>query len=147
MRLLLQRVARAEVRVAGERPRGIARGLLALVAAGPNDDAATAARMAEKTAALRIFENEEGRFDRSLLDVGGGALVVSQFTLYGDSRKGRRPDFTGAARPEVAEPLCRAYAEALAKQGVEVRTGTFGAKMEVELVNDGPVTLWLDSES
>lgn len=147
MRLLLQRVARAEVRVAGEEPRGIARGLVALVAAGPNDDAATAARMAEKTAALRIFENEEGRFDRSLKDVGGGALVVSQFTLYGDSRKGRRPDFTGAARPELAEPLCRAYAEALAGQGVTVRTGTFGAKMEVELVNDGPVTLWLDSES
>ena len=147
MRLLLQRVARAEVRVAGEAPRGIARGLLALVAVGQGDDDATARRMAEKTAGLRIFENDEGRFDRSLVDVGGGALVVSQFTLYGDSRKGRRPDFTGAARPEVAEPLCRAYADALAAQGVQVRTGTFGAKMEVELVNDGPVTLWLDSES
>lgn len=145
MRILLQRVSRASVRVAGEPERGVGRGLLALVGVGAGDDAAVARRLAEKTATLRVFENAEGRFDRSLLDVGGGALVVSQFTLYGDARKGRRPDFAGAARPEAAEPLVRAYADALAGQGVPVQTGTFGAHMDVELVNDGPVTLWLDS--
>lgn len=145
MRILLQRVSRANVRVAGEPERGVARGLLALVGVGPEDDEAVARRMAEKTANLRVFENEAGKFDRSLLDVGGGALVVSQFTLYGDARKGRRPDFTGAARPEKAEPLVGAYAAALAGHGVPVQTGTFGAHMDVELVNDGPVTIWLDS--
>ena len=147
MRILLQRVSRAAVRVVGEPERGVGRGLLALVGVGPEDDEAVALRLAEKTAHLRVFENEAGKFDRSLLDVGGGALVVSQFTLYGDARKGRRPDFTGAARPEKAEPLVRAYAEALAGQGVAVKTGTFGARMDVELVNDGPVTVWLDSSS
>ena len=147
MRVLLQRVSRAKVAVAGEPDRGVGRGLLALVGVGPEDDEAVAGRLAEKTANLRVFENEAGKFDRSLLDVGGGALVVSQFTLYGDSRKGRRPDFTGAARPEMAEPLVRAYAAALAARGVEVKTGTFGAHMDVELVNDGPVTIWLDSAS
>lgn len=145
MRILLQRVSRASVSVAGEPDRSVGRGLLALVGVGPEDDEATARRLAEKTATLRVFENEAGKFDRSLLDVGGGALVVSQFTLYGDARKGRRPDFTGAARPEKAEPLVRAYAEALAGQGVAVQTGTFGAHMDVALVNDGPVTIWLDS--
>lgn len=147
MRVLLQRVSRASVRVAGEPERGVGRGLLALVGVGPGDDAAAARRMAEKAARLRVFENEEGRFDRSLLDVGGGALVVSQFTLYGDCAKGRRPDFTGAARPEQAEPLVREFASALAGLGVTVANGTFGARMEVELVNDGPVTVWLDSDS
>lgn len=147
MRILLQRVSRARVCVLGEPERGVGKGLLALVGVGPEDDEAVARRLAEKTANLRVFENEEGRFDRSLLDVGGGALVVSQFTLYGDAAKGRRPDFTGAARPEKAEPLVRAYAEALAATGVEVKTGTFGAHMDVELVNDGPVTIWLDSAS
>ncbi|TPW18513.1 MAG: D-tyrosyl-tRNA(Tyr) deacylase, partial [Elusimicrobia bacterium] len=127
--------------------RAVGRGLLALVGVGPEDDEAVARRLAEKTANLRVFENEAGKFDRSLLDVGGGALVVSQFTLYGDARKGRRPDFTGAARPERAEPLVRAYAAALAGHGVTVKTGTFGAHMDVELVNDGPVTIWLDSAS
>ena len=145
MRVLLQRVSRAKVAVAGEADRGVGIGLLVLVGVGPEDDEATAKRLAEKTANLRVFENEQGKFDRSLLDVKGGALVVSQFTLYGDARKGRRPDFTGAARPEKAEPLVKAYADALAGHGVEVKTGTFGAHMDVELVNDGPVTLWLDS--
>lgn len=145
MRILLQRVSRATVSVAGEPDRAVGRGLLALVGVGPEDDEATARRLAERTATLRVFANEAGKFDRSLLDVGGGALVVSQFTLYGDARKGRRPDFTGAARPEKAEPLVRAYAEALAGQGVPVQTGTFGAHMDVALVNDGPVTIWLDS--
>lgn len=147
MRILLQRVSHAKVAVAGEPDRGVGRGLVAFVGVGPEDDEAVAGRLAEKTANLRVFENEAGKFDRSLLDVGGGALVVSQFTLYGDARKGRRPDFTGAARPEKAEPLVRAYAAALAAQGVEVKTGTFGAHMDVELVNDGPVTIWLDSAS
>jgi D-tyrosyl-tRNA(Tyr) deacylase len=145
MRILLQRVSHAKVSVAGEPDRAVGRGLLALVGVGPEDDEATARRLAEKTVNLRVFENEAGKFDRSLLDVGGGALVVSQFTLYGDAGKGRRPDFTGAARPEKAEPLVRAYAEALAAAGVEVKTGTFGAHMDVALVNDGPVTIWLDS--
>lgn len=145
MRILLQRVSQAKVSAAGQPDRAVGRGLLALVGVGPEDDEATARRLAEKTANLRVFENEAGKFDRSLLDVGGGALVVSQFTLYGDARKGRRPDFTGAARPEKAEPLVRAYAEALAGQGVPVQTGTFGAHMDVALVNDGPVTIWLDS--
>lgn len=147
MRILLQRVSRATVSVAGEPDRAVGRGLLALVGVGPEDDEGVAGRLAEKTANLRVFENEAGKFDRSLLDVGGAALVVSQFTLYGDSRKGRRPDFTAAARPEKAEPLVRAYAAALEAQGVEVKTGTFGAHMDVELVNDGPVTIWLDSAS
>lgn len=147
MRVLLQRVSRAKVSVSGEPERGVGQGLVALVGVGPEDDEAVAGRLAEKTANLRVFENEAGKFDRSLRDVGGGALVVSQFTLYGDSRKGRRPDFTGAARPEKAEPLVRAYAAALAAQGVDVKTGTFGAHMDVELVNDGPVTIWLDSAS
>ncbi|MDE2291168.1 MAG: D-tyrosyl-tRNA(Tyr) deacylase [Elusimicrobia bacterium] len=145
MRILLQRASRAEVRVEGEETRAIGPGLVALVGVGPGDDAAVAARLAEKTAVLRVFEGEKGRFDRSLKDVGGAALVVSQFTLYADASKGRRPDLGGAARPEAAEPVVRAYAEALAAQGVPVKTGTFGARMQVELVNDGPVTLWLDS--
>ena len=147
MRLLLQRVSRASVRVAGEEPRGVGRGLVAFVGVGPGDDAAAARRLAEKTAGLRIFENEAGRFDLSVEDVKGGVLVVSQFTLFGDCRKGRRPDFTGAGAPALAEPLYRAYAEALAERGLEVKTGTFGAHMDVELVNDGPVTIWIDSES
>jgi D-tyrosyl-tRNA(Tyr) deacylase len=145
MRLVLQRVSKAEVRIAGREPAAIGPGLLVLLGVGPEDDEDAARRMAEKTANLRIFSNEEGRFDRSLLDVRGAALVVSQFTLYGDCRKGRRPDFTGAAAPDKAEPLYRAYVAELERLGVPVKTGEFGAKMEVELVNDGPVTLWLDS--
>lgn len=146
MRLCLQRVGRAEVRGEGFSPRAIGRGVVVLLGVGPKDDPDAARRMAEKTAALRIFPDERGRFDRSLLDVGGEALVVSQFTLYGDCRKGRRPDFTGAMPPERAEPLYRAYAEELRRLGVRVSTGEFGAKMEVELLNEGPVTLWLDSD-
>jgi len=145
MRLLLQRVGRAEVRIAGREPAVIGPGLVVLLGIGPEDDEAVCRRMAEKTANLRIFSNDEGRFDRSLLDVRGEALVVSQFTLYGDCRKGRRPDFTGAMPPDRAEPLYRTYAAELTRLGVGVKTGEFGAKMDVELVNDGPVTLWLDS--
>ncbi|MBI3299146.1 MAG: D-tyrosyl-tRNA(Tyr) deacylase [Elusimicrobia bacterium] len=147
MRILLQRVAKAEVRTEGQAARVIGKGLSAFVGVGPTDDAATARRMAEKTAGLRVFPDDAGRFDRSVVDVGGSALVVSQFTLYGDARKGRRPDFTGAGAPGMAEPVYLAFAEALAGLGVPVKTGWFGARMDVELVNDGPVTLWLDSQA
>jgi D-tyrosyl-tRNA(Tyr) deacylase len=148
VRAVVQRVSSAAVRVAG-RPRGTCgKGLLVLVGVAVGDDAATAERLAAKVARLRVFENADGRFDRSLLDVGGEALVVSQFTLLaaGRRQKGTRPDFSQAARPEVAEPLYERFAQALRENGVaHVATGVFGAKMEVSLVNDGPVTIVLDS--
>lgn len=142
MRALIQRVARAAVTVPGER-RAIGRGLVVLVGVGPKDAAADADRLAEKIANLRVFPDEDGKFDRSLLEVRGEALVVSQFTLFGDCRKGRRPDFTSAARPEKAEPLYERFAGSLSRLGVPTRTGWFAAAMEVEIVNDGPVTLAL----
>lgn len=144
MRALIQRVRRACVRFDGVE-RGVGRGVLVLLGVGAADDGGTAAHLAEKCAALRIFPDPAGKFGRSLLDVRGEALVVSQFTLYGDCRRGRRPDFTAARRPEEAEPLYRLFAESLAALGVPTKTGEFGASMEVELVNDGPVTLWLDT--
>jgi D-tyrosyl-tRNA(Tyr) deacylase len=147
MRAVVQRVAEASVSLPGGERRSIGRGLLVLVGVGPDDDDAGARRLAGKVADLRVFPDERGRFDRSLSEVGGEALVVSQFTLYGDCRKGRRPDFTGAAAPELAEPLVRAFAEALGARGVPVRTGEFGARMRVALVNDGPVTLALGWEA
>jgi D-tyrosyl-tRNA(Tyr) deacylase len=121
-------------------------GLAILLGVGRDDDAAAAERLAGKVARLRIFENEAGRFDRSVLEVGGAALVVSQFTLLADSKrqKGTRPDFSKAARPDVAEPLYERFCEALRAEGVPVQTGVFGARMEVSLVNDGPVTIVLD---
>jgi D-tyrosyl-tRNA(Tyr) deacylase len=115
-----------------------------LVGAGHDDTAETAERLATKVARLRIFPGEEGRFDRSLLDTGGEALVVSQFTLLADTRKGNRPSFTDAARPEQAEPLVERFADALRALAVRVESGVFGARMEVELVNDGPVTIVVD---
>ncbi len=145
MRLVLQRVTSASVRVDGKTVGAIGPGLLGLVGIGPDDDPAEAERLARKTAELRIFRDDEGRFNRSLLDVAGEALVVSQFTLYGDTRRGRRPSFVAAAPPEVAEPLVEAYASALEALGMRVGRGRFGAHMQVELVNDGPVTLILDS--
>jgi len=145
MRLVLQRVSSAAVRVDGETIGAIGPGLLVLVGVREGDDEGTARRLAAKTAALRIFPDDEGRFNRSLLETNGEALIVSQFTLYADVRRGRRPSFTDAARPEVAEPLVEAYAAALEALGVRVARGRFGAKMEVELVNDGPVTLVIDS--
>ncbi|MEM6458607.1 MAG: D-aminoacyl-tRNA deacylase [Planctomycetota bacterium] len=148
MRVLLQRVERASVRVAARTVGEIGRGYVLLVGVGPGDDAGCVQQMAEKVARLRLFPDVAGRFDRSLLDVGGGALVVSQFTLFADTRKGRRPSFTGAAPPEIAAPLVERFAAALRGLGVSpVETGRFGADMRVELVNDGPVTIWLDSDT
>ena len=123
----------------------IGAGLCVLVGVAEGDGAADAERLAGKVARLRIFENEEGKFDRSLLDVGGAALVVSQFTLIADTAKGNRPSFTHAARPEQAEPLYEAFCAALEVEGVEVARGRFGARMLVEIANEGPVTIVLES--
>ena len=140
MRAVVQRVARASVTPGGS----IGPGVCVLLGIADGDTADGIARLAEKTARLRIFANDDGKFDRSLLDTGGAALVVSQFTLIADTAKGLRPSFSGAARPEAAEPLVERFCGALRDLGVEVATGVFGAKMEVELVNDGPVTIALD---
>jgi D-tyrosyl-tRNA(Tyr) deacylase len=140
MRAVVQRVSRASCSPGGS----IGPGLCILLGVAEGDEGAAAARLAEKIARLRIFENEDGKFDRSLLDTGGAALVVSQFTLLADTGKGNRPSFSGAARPEVAEPVYDAFVEALRGLGVEVATGVFGARMAVELVNDGPVTIILE---
>ena len=145
MRVVLQRVSRASVRVDGETVGEIGAGLLVLAGVREGDELADATRLATKTAELRIFADDEGRFNRSLLEAGGEALVVSQFTLYADTRRGRRPSFIAAARPEVAEPLVEAYAQALEASGIRVARGRFGAHMQVELLNDGPVTVILDS--
>jgi D-tyrosyl-tRNA(Tyr) deacylase len=146
VRAVVQRVADASVSVGGEVRSRCGRGLVVLLGIAAGDDAARAERLARKVARLRVFEGLDGRLDRSLLDVGGEALVVSQFTLIADSRlrKGTRPDFSKAARPEVAEPLYERFCEALRAEGVPVQTGVFGARMEVSLVNDGPVTIVLD---
>ena len=145
MRALVQRVGRASVRVDGGEPRPIGRGLLIFLGVGRGDTEADARRLADKALNLRIFPNEEGRFDRSVLDLKGELLVISQFTLYGDAWSGRRPDFIAAAEPETAEPLYRRFVELLAASGLTVQTGKFGAAMDVESVNEGPVTLWLDT--
>ncbi len=146
MKIVLQRVSRASVSVSAETVGAIGRGLLALVAVREGDTETDAQRLATKTAELRIFPDDAGRFNRSILECGYEALVVSQFTLYGDMRKGRRPSFNDAARPGVAEPLIEAYAHALEAQGVTVARGRFGAHMDIDLVNDGPVTLILDTD-
>jgi D-aminoacyl-tRNA deacylase len=145
MRALLQRTTGALVRVSGAVVGEIASGLVVLVGVGPDDDEATADALARRVTELRIFDDEAGRTNLSLIDVGGAALVVSQFTLYADTRRGRRPGFTGAAAPELAERLYLRFAAALRGLGVEVATGEFGALMAVELVNDGPFTIWLDT--
>jgi D-aminoacyl-tRNA deacylase len=140
----VQRVAAARVSVAGEARAEIGVGLCVLLGIARDDGDAEAARLAGKVARLRVFENDEGRFDRSLLETGGAALVVSQFTLLADSAKGNRPSFTEAAPPEQAEPLYESFCEALRELGVSVSTGVFGTRMAVEIVNDGPVTIILD---
>lgn len=141
MKAVVQRVARARVAPGGE----IGAGLCILLGVARADTAADAERLAGKVARLRIFQNEEGKFDRSLLDTGGAALVVSQFTLLADTAKGNRPSFSDAAPPEEAEPRYEAFCVGLGELGVEVATGVFGARMALELVNDGPVTIILVS--
>jgi D-tyrosyl-tRNA(Tyr) deacylase len=145
VRALLQRTSGARVRVGDETVGEIDSGLVILLGVGPDDDEATAEALARRVTELRIFEDEDGRTNRSLIDVGGEVLVVSQFTLYADTRRGRRPGFTGAAAPELAERLYLRFAAALREMGVVVATGRFGAVMAVELVNDGPFTIWLDT--
>ncbi|MCM2268015.1 MAG: D-aminoacyl-tRNA deacylase [Elusimicrobiales bacterium] len=144
MRALIQRVKRGGVKTAGTQ-RAIGAGFVVLLGVGEGDTEADADLLAEKTANLRIFSNADGKFDHSLLDVKGEALVISQFTLYGDASKGRRPDFTAAAKPAQAARLYEHFATALAAKGAPVKTGVFAADMEVEIINDGPVTIWLDS--
>jgi D-tyrosyl-tRNA(Tyr) deacylase len=145
MRALLQRVSRAEVRVDGTPVGAIKRGLVVLLGVGPADDERIADALARQVAGLRIFRDQAGRTNLSLLEVGGGALVVSQFTLYADTSRGRRPGFTAAAAPELAERLYERFSGTLRRLGIEVATGSFGAEMAVELVNDGPFTIWLDT--
>ncbi len=146
MRVVLQRVSRAKVTVEGKVTGEIGAGLMILLGVGKEDTSATAAAMAEKVSNLRIFEDEQGKMNRSLLDVKGGALVVSQFTLYGDTRGQRRPSFLAAAPPDLAKTLYEEFCEALRGLGITVGTGIFQTMMSVELVNEGPVTILVDSE-
>jgi D-tyrosyl-tRNA(Tyr) deacylase len=144
MRLVLQRVRRGRVTVEGLEVAAIGRGLVILAGVGHGDTSEQAEALAEKVSTLRVFEDGDGKTNLSLQDVGGQALVVSQFTLYADTRKGRRPSFIDAALPEVAEPLVRRFADALAARGVPTQMGVFGAHMLVEIENDGPVTIVLE---
>jgi len=147
MRAVLQRVSRGVVRVNGETVGEIGAGFVILVGVGHGDGEPQAQWLARKIAGLRVFEDAEGKFNRSLLEVGGSCLVVSQFTLFADARKGRRPSFVQAAPPEVAEPLIERFAALLRAEGVpHVAMGVFGARMAVEIHNDGPVTIWLDTD-
>ena len=145
MRVVLQRVSRGKVSVGGRILAEIGPGLVLLVGVGSQDGEEQAQALVDKIANLRIFEDEQGKMNRSVLDTGGEAIVVSQFTLYADTRKGRRPSFTAAALPDMARPLVDRFAELLAERGVPTQTGEFGAHMLVEIQNDGPVTLWLES--
>lgn len=144
MRVLLQRVSRASVRVEGKTIGAIDRGYCLLVGLTTTDTDAQCVWMADKIVGLRLFADAEGKMNLALDEVGGALLVVSQFTLYGDAEKGRRPSFVAAARPEQAIPLYERFVQLLRERGVRVETGEFGAMMEVEIVNDGPVTLWLE---
>jgi D-tyrosyl-tRNA(Tyr) deacylase len=146
MRIVVQRVSRAKVTVGGEVAGEVGSGLMILLGVGKEDSPATAAVMAEKVANLRIFEDEAGKMNRSLLDVQGGALVVSQFTLYGDARGQRRPSFISAAPPELAKKLYEEFCKTMRGLGITVGTGIFQATMSVELVNEGPVTILIDSD-
>jgi len=147
MRALIQRVTGAGVVVEEQPRRPIGPGLVVLLGVGQGDGEEQARKLAEKIVNLRVFSNAEGKFDKSLLDVGGQALVVSQFTLYGSAKGGRRPDFTAAAAPAAAAPLYERFCALLREAGVPVVTGEFGASMKVDLVNDGPVTLLLDTSA
>ena len=147
MRVLLQRVSRGCVTVDGVVTGEVGSGFVALVGVTHSDNEAMADKLANKTANLRVFADVEGKMNRSLLDIGAGVLVISQFTLYADARKGRRPSYIHAAQPNVAEPLIRHYADCLSREGVaHVEHGVFGAMMQVEIHNDGPVTIMLDSD-
>jgi D-aminoacyl-tRNA deacylase len=145
MRIVLQRVKWGRVSMAGHVMAEIGQGLVILVGIGPQDGEMQARALSEKVAHLRIFEDEQGKMNLSVLDVEGQALVVSQFTLYADTRKGRRPSFTDAALPETARPLVERFAELLRDLGVPTQTGEFGAHMLVEIGNDGPVTIWMEA--
>ncbi len=147
MRAVIQRVSRASVSVDGQVKGEIGAGAVVLVAVGREDTSTTAARMAERVAQLRIFNDDAGKMNRSLLDTGGAALVISQFTLYGDARGQRRPSFVQAGPPELGKTLYEEFVRALEELGVRVETGVFQAHMSVELVNDGPVTILLDSDN
>jgi D-tyrosyl-tRNA(Tyr) deacylase len=146
VRALLQRVSGARVSSEGRLLGETGPGLLVLLGVTHDDDEATARKMAAKVAKLRIFSDDDGKMNRSVQEISGGVLAVSQFTLYGDARGGNRPSYVAAARPEQARPLFDAFVAALRENGLPVETGEFGAQMTVELINDGPVTLWLDSE-
>lgn len=145
MRACIQRVVEAQVTVAGKVVGQIGRGLVVLLGVGVDDGDAEVKKLAEKIVGLRVFEDQEGKMNRSLVEVGGAMLVVSQFTLYGDCRRGRRPSFTAAAQPELAERLYEAFVASVREFGIEVATGRFREHMLVSLVNDGPVTVWLDT--
>ena len=144
MRLLLQRVKYGRVTIDGVILAEIGPGMVILLGIGPQDGEEQARYLVEKVANLRIYEDEQGKINRSIREVGGGAMVVSQFTLYADTRKGRRPSFTEAAPPEIAAPLVKRFAELLVEQGIPTQTGEFGAHMLVEIANDGPVTIWME---
>jgi len=146
MRAVIQRVKRAEVRVNAQAVGAVGEGMLVLLGVGKEDTPETARSLADKVVNLRIFDDDEGRMNRSLLEIGAGLLCVSQFTLYGDCRKGRRPSYDRAAPPEKARQLYETFVGAVRAAGINVATGQFQAMMDVELVNDGPVTLLLDSE-
>jgi len=146
MRALIQRVSSGSVQVAGQAIAAIGPGLVILVGVAPTDSESQARLLVDKIANLRIFEDSEGKMNLSLLDTQGQALVVSQFTLYADTRKGRRPSFVNAALPDLARPLVDRFAALLAEKGIQVQTGQFGAHMLVQIANDGPVTIWLEAE-
>jgi len=146
MRALIQRVSHASVTADGKVVGQIGHGLLVLLGVGQDDSEVQVKALADKIVYLRIFGDDEGKMNRSLLDIGGQVLVVSQFTLYADMRRGRRPSFTNAAPPSLAEPLVERFKAAIAAYGLTVADGIFGAMMQVELCNDGPVTIWIDSE-
>lgn len=145
MRALIQRVSKAEVRVAGDQIAGIGPGLLVLICALTEDDDTTAVRLAAKVARMRIFADSDGKMNLSVLDTAGSALVVSQFTLAADTKRGNRPGFSRAAAPAAGEALYETFLRALEQQGVAIATGRFGADMQVSLTNDGPVTIWIDT--
>ena len=144
MRIVLQRVTQGRVSVDGQTVAEIGPGLVILLGIGQDDGEQQARYLAQKIANLRIFEDQAGKMNRSVLDVGGGAIVISQFTLYADTRKGRRPSFTDAALPQLASPLVQRFAELLEEQGVPTQSGVFGAHMSVDIANDGPVTIWME---